>query len=170
MSHSSQAPEPAPRRQRASRKRNRSPLASLEKYFVGFTVRSYPWTYRFCFSWRTDVDCVMLLLSQTDLGMVKCAKARNAKCFKKELHTGLKRGAMERKALGSQREQRAALSAFKMRRFLSVERQLGQALCSAAAYENQIFSFKRESCWEKKNTLTTWCGFCAASLFRAHCI
>lgn len=73
-------------------------LASLEKYFVGFTVRSYPWRYRFCFSWLADVGCVMPLLSQTDLGMVKCAKACSAKCFKKELHTRLRREAMERKA------------------------------------------------------------------------
>lgn len=80
MCGSSQTSEPAPPRQKASRKWNWSPLASLEKYFVGFTVRSYPWTYRFCFSWLADVDCVMPLLSQTDLGMVKYAKARNAKC------------------------------------------------------------------------------------------
>lgn len=98
MSSSRQTPEPAPSGQKASRKWNWSPLASLEKYFVGFTVRSYPWTYRFCFSWLADVDCVMPLLSQTDLGMVKCAKARNAKCFKKGLHTRSRREAMERKA------------------------------------------------------------------------
>lgn len=81
---------PAPSRQKSSRKRTWSPLASLEKYFAGRSVRSHPWTYRFCFSWPTDVDCVMPLLIQTDLGMEKCAKACNAKCFKKKFIQGWK--------------------------------------------------------------------------------
>lgn len=137
MSSGRQTPEPAPSRQKASRKWNWSPLASLEKYFVGFTVRSYPRTYRFCFSWLTYMDCVMPLLSQTDLGMVKCAKARNAKCFKKETSYEVEKRNDGKKSL--QIKTSAASSSLWEGFCPSGQTRCGKALCLIAANWNQIF-------------------------------
>lgn len=76
----------------------------------GVVYARTPWTYRFCFSWLADVDCVMPLLSQTDLGMVKSAKACSAKCFKKNFIQGWKETLWKERLSDHNLEQCAAFS------------------------------------------------------------